>query len=140
MYANRPALDRGDEPWDPHRLMQKPSTATSSAVRTTLMARRGAPRRASSTSCGSASERPSEHDSSRTCAPRVSAGTWPSTGRSTWPWFSTTRRPRAPAEEGRGGEGGDEVGERSALGGGELTVPDEVDGDGAREERALVVG
>ncbi|OAY72599.1 hypothetical protein ACMD2_12363 [Ananas comosus] len=74
MYANRPALDRGDEPWDPHRLMQKPSTATSSAVRTTLMARRGAPRRTSSTSCGSASERPSEHDSSRTCAPRVSAG------------------------------------------------------------------
>lgn len=38
-----------------------------------------------------------------------------------------------------GSQGGDEVGDDSALGGLEFAVPDEVDGDFAREEGALVV-
>jgi hypothetical protein len=38
-----------------------------------------------------------------------------------------------------GGQGGDEVGYHRALRRGEVAVPDEVDGDGARKERALVV-
>lgn len=73
-YANRPARDRGDAPCEPQRLEQKPSTATSSAVSTTLMARLGEPREASFTRSFSLSRLPREQEESRTCAPMVSAG------------------------------------------------------------------